>query len=174
MTLKSLDQLTGVCVPQPASLIAACGDYLVTLRIELDLADFTLVALEKCRAGSSENIIDAGHSVGGGSRELIAGVIESCVKHLIVMTAKGLNASSASNIPQLASLVNRSSQAILAGEVKLTAGEFTLMALKSVDALSSDYVPDLGRVVKGTRHDLVTLRVEVEGDNLSLMTIQAK
>ena len=46
MTLKSLNQLTGVGVPQPACLIAACRDYLVALRIELDLADFALVAFE--------------------------------------------------------------------------------------------------------------------------------
>ena len=63
MALKSLDQLTGVCVPQSACFIAACGDYLVALRIELDLADFALMALEQCCARSGEDIIDAGHSV---------------------------------------------------------------------------------------------------------------
>ena len=46
MALKRLHQLTGVGIPQPAGLIAACRDYLVALRIELDLADFALVAFK--------------------------------------------------------------------------------------------------------------------------------
>ena len=121
VALKRLHQLTGVGIPQPAGLIAACRDYLVALRIELDLADFALMAFEERRAGSSEDIIDTGHSVCGGSSELVTSVIEGRIKHLVIMTAEGLNASAAANIPQLACLVNRTSEAVLAGKVKLAA-----------------------------------------------------
>ena len=42
---QALNLIASLCVPQSACLVAGCRDNLVTLRVELDLTDFVLVAL---------------------------------------------------------------------------------------------------------------------------------
>ena len=63
MTLENLDFCARISVPQPTRLVTARRDYLVALRVELDLTDLTLVAFKESSASARKNVVDAGHSI---------------------------------------------------------------------------------------------------------------
>lgn len=68
VAIQYLQLVSRVSGPDPACLVAARCDDLVSLRIELNFTDFIFMALQKRYAGSREDIIDARQTVcTGGS-----------------------------------------------------------------------------------------------------------
>ena len=123
MPVQHLKLVPRLRVPDAARLVAARGDDFVALRIELDFADFVLVALKQRNARSRKDVVDPCHSVRACRRQFIASRVETRVQNLIVVTAESLDALTAAHIPQAASAIDTSCEAVIASEVELTAGE---------------------------------------------------
>ena len=118
---QTLDFVTGVRRPDSACLVTARGDDLVSLRVERDLTDFILVALQDGRARASEDVVDASHAICTRRRKLVARAVKASVEHFVVVPAELLDALSRANIPQARRPVNRPGHAIVTREIELAA-----------------------------------------------------
>lgn len=65
----------------------------------MDLRYLVLVPLEECGAGTREYIIDASQAVGRGCGQLVAGVVEGGVEHLVVVAFESFYALAGGDIP---------------------------------------------------------------------------
>lgn len=63
MAVKRLQLIARVARPHFTGLVTGGRDDLVSLRVELNLTNLVLVALQQCRARSSENIINSSNAV---------------------------------------------------------------------------------------------------------------
>lgn len=135
---------------------------LVSLGVELNLADLVLVALQQGRARAREYVIYARNSVCRSGGQFVSGTIKSGVKHFILVPAESLYTLTTADVPQLAGTVDAARQAIVASKIELSARKFARVPLESEQALPRAHVPNLGRVVEGTSQQFVTVSVEVK------------
>ena len=132
------------------------------------------MALQNCRAGASEHVVDASHSIGTCSSQFVAGTVEAGVEDFIVVAAELFDALAGAHVPQARRPVNRTGQAVIASEVELAAGELGRVALEREQALAGADVPDLCRVVERGGHQAIAVRIEMKRNNLSVVPLQAE
>lgn len=118
---EALQLRTCLSRPDTASLVVTRRDHLVALRVKTDLTDLGLVPLENGGAGSSEDIVDAGHTVGTGGGQLVACLVEAGIEHLVVVAAELFDALACAHVPKTRRPVYAASEAVVTSEVKLTA-----------------------------------------------------
>ena len=118
---KTLNLVSSLSRPNPASLVATGRDYFVSLGVKRDLTNFVLMTLQDGCAGTSEHVVDTGHTVSTSCRQFVARLVEACIKDFIVVTTELFNALARAHVPKTCSSINATSQAVVSCEVELTA-----------------------------------------------------
>ena len=96
---EALNFVAGLGGPQSARLVAARRDNLVSLRVKRDFTDFILMALQNGRAGASEHVVDASHSIGTCSSQFVAGTVEAGVEDFVIVAAELFDALAGAHVP---------------------------------------------------------------------------